>query len=74
MERDLLKAIRSNKGMTQKDVSISACISTPSYCLIENGRNNPSVSTAKAIASTLGFDWTRFYEDGIPDSSTDQAS
>lgn len=69
-----LRAIRKKRRMSQAQVAELVHITQPSYTNIENGKRSPSVSTAKAIASTLGFDWTRFYEDGIPDSSTDQAS
>jgi len=31
------------------------------YTEIENGDKNPSVETAKKIASALGFDWTIFF-------------
>ena len=61
--RSWLITIRKEKGITQKDVSERAGIAQPSYCTIENGITNPSVSTAKKIAEALGFDWTRFFED-----------
>ena len=43
---------------------LQAGISAPSYCNIENGERRPTVENAKAIAGLLGFDWTRFFEDG----------
>ncbi len=64
-----LKAIRKEQKMSQAHVAELANITQPSYTNIENGKRSPSVATAKAIASTLGFDWTRFYECGIPDGS-----
>ncbi len=69
-----LRTIRKERRMSQARVAELVHITQPSYTNIENGKRSPSVSTAKAIASTLGFDWTRFYEDGIPDGSTDQAN
>ncbi len=65
MERDWLIAIRESKGLSQKCVSEQVGVAQPSYCTIEKGRRAPSVSTAKAIAKVLGFDWTQFYEDTV---------
>ena len=68
--RDWLLAIRNNRCMSQKDVADMSGISQPSYCNIENGRRNPDVSTAKAIANVLGFAWTDFFDgDGEFDKS-----
>lgn len=63
MERDWLIAIREKKGMSQKYVSEQVGVAQPSYCNIEKGKTDPAVSTAKAIACVLGFDWTRFYDE-----------
>ena len=60
---DWLKAIRDNLGMSQSSVAKTVGISQPTYSNIEIGARRPSVDTAKAIASALGFDWTRFFED-----------
>lgn len=71
MERNWLIAIREEKKLSQKYVSGQIGVTQPSYSNIENGKKNPSVSTAKAIAAVLGFDWTRFYDepDGQPGQS-----
>lgn len=63
MDREWLISLRKETGLTQKRVSELAKISQASYCTIESGKINPCVKTAKRIATTLGFDWTRFYED-----------
>ena len=70
MERNWLIAIREEKKFSQKYVSEQVGISQPSFCNIENGKKNPAVPTAKAIASVLGFDWTRFYDE--PDGKPEQ--
>ncbi|MBQ6986786.1 MAG: helix-turn-helix transcriptional regulator [Oscillibacter sp.] len=59
-----LKAIRQKKGLAGSDVSMMTGISHQHYNYIENGKRRPSVEVAKRIAAALGFDWTRFYEDG----------
>lgn len=60
--RSWLKEIRQSHNMTHMSVAVNAQIDRSTYTNIENGGRCPSVSTAKAIASVLGFDWTKFYE------------
>lgn len=64
--RDWLKAIRLSKGLSTYQVAELAGIGQSYYWAIEAGeRGNPlKVPVAQAIARALGFDWTRFYEDG----------
>ena len=62
--REWLKEFRENNGLTQLQVAHKSNMSESYYNMIENGergRNLPA-DTAKAIASVLGFDWTKFYE------------
>lgn len=59
-----LKNIRTEKGMTQEMVAVQAKVARAAYSNIETGVRRPSVGVAKRIASVLGFDWTRFFEDG----------
>lgn len=63
--RTWLAEIRKENGMSQYDVADKAKISQSYYASIENGsRGKPlNVTIAKSIASVLGFDWTRFYQD-----------
>ena len=70
--RDWLIAIRKEHGLSQKYVSERVNIAQPSYCTIEKGITRPAVETAKAIASVLDFDWTRFYEDDAPCGGRDK--
>ena len=62
--REWLVKARSEKGMSQYEVAEKANISQSYYSGIETEtRGRPlNVPIAKAIASVLGFDWTRFYD------------
>lgn len=59
-----LKAARIKKGMAGNEVATKSGISYQYYNFIENKRRRPSVEVAKRIAGVLGFEWTRFYEEG----------
>ena len=61
--REWLKDLRIAKGITQAKVAEAAGICESAYCMIESGKRDCAVDTAKKIAAALGFDWTRFYED-----------
>lgn len=60
--REWLKSFRNNKKLTQKIVAKKAGISRSFYTEIENDIKDPSVTTAKKIAETLGFNWIIFFE------------
>lgn len=55
-----LKEIRGEKS--QQAVADEIGIAQSTYASIEVGSRKLSVTMAKKIAATLGFDWTRFYE------------
>ena len=59
---DWLKAMRGDKS--QKKAAEMAGITQAYYAEIETGKKRPSVAVAKRIAAVLGFDWTKFYEEG----------
>ena len=48
---------------SQQSVADAAGIAQSTYASIETENRKPSVATAKAIASVLGFDWTKFYRE-----------
>jgi transcriptional regulator with XRE-family HTH domain len=50
--------------MSQETLAGIVGIGQGGYSMIELGERRPSVDTAKKIAAALGFDWTRFFEDG----------
>ena len=56
-----LKAIRGNTS--QREVAEKSEITQAFYCEIEAGKKRPSVAVAKKIAATLGFEWTRFFDE-----------
>lgn len=60
---DWLKAERSKKGITGETVAKQAGISQQFYSLLESGKRRPSVDVAKRIATVLGFEWTKFFEE-----------
>jgi putative transcriptional regulator len=60
---DWLKTKRNNKGLTQNQVAEKCAISRSYYTHIEKGTKIPTVSVAKLIGATLGFNWTIFFDD-----------
>ncbi len=60
---DFVKKARLAKGMTLKQVAQETGVAECYISLIESGERRPSVETAKKIAGTLGFAWTRFFEE-----------
>ena len=63
--REWLIAIRKEKRLSRKSVAANCFISESYYEKIEYGLRNVPVSTAKAIAKALSFDWQRFYQDDL---------
>jgi putative transcriptional regulator len=49
-----LRDIRHAQGLTMKQVAEKANLSESVVCLIENGKRNPSLKTAKKLATALG--------------------
>ncbi len=49
-----MKQIRSEKGMTQRQLSDATGISERQICVIENGAATPGLDSANAIAKALG--------------------
>ena len=61
--RKWLYEARKNKNLTMAEVAARSNISESYYSMIESGNRNVPVHTAKKIAKTLNFNWTKFYED-----------
>lgn len=53
--------IEKRGNLSQQEVALKASIDRSFYTQIENGTRNPSVNTAKKIASALNFEWTIFF-------------
>ena len=64
--REWLKEYRKASGKSQREVAEEARVSQPYYASLECGIRGSRISgaVAKRIAAALGFEWTRFYEDG----------
>lgn len=63
MERGWLIKKRNKLNLTQQEVADLSNVSRPYYTMLEQGIRNPSVASSKAIAKTLGFNWTYFFEE-----------
>lgn len=62
MKRHWLESIRTKSKLTQKSIADKVNISRQYYGMIESGERDPSVTTAKKIATLLNFNWTNFFE------------
>lgn len=58
---DWLVKIRGDRSQCKVAKEIGIAQST--YASIEVGSRRPSVDTAKRIGATMGFEWTRFFEE-----------
>ena len=56
MKRAKLKAFRTSKGLTQKDVAEMLGISTSHYACIEQGTHNPSTKLIKTFCKVFGYE------------------
>lgn len=57
MKRAELKAFRTSKGLTQRDVAEMLQISTSHYACIEQGTHNPSTKLVKAFCKAFGKEY-----------------
>jgi DNA-binding XRE family transcriptional regulator len=60
---DWLKEKRLEANLTQEEVAVKVGVNRATVTKIENGSRTPSIWLAKRLGETLGFDWTRFYEE-----------
>jgi len=56
-----IKRIRLAKGLSQKEVTMTAKIDKSQYSRIENGKTDPSVSTVDKIAKALGVSLSELF-------------
>ena len=56
-----IKRIRTAKGLSQKEVTMTAKLDKAQYSRIENGKTDPSVSTVKRIADALGVSLSELF-------------
>jgi transcriptional regulator with XRE-family HTH domain len=57
-----IKSIREAKGMTAKEVISAVDMGAPMYSRIENGVNEPSLTTLEKIAKALGVKLSDFFD------------
>lgn len=69
--RKWLYDIRSTQLIRQTDLSKKVGIAQSYYSDIENGKTGPSVKVAKKIGLVLGFNWTKFFEEGSEESANE---
>jgi transcriptional regulator with XRE-family HTH domain len=58
-----LRNIREERGLSQRDLSQRAGISTNAVSLIERDENSPSVSTLQSLAAALNVKISYFFDD-----------
>lgn len=62
MDREWLKKIRNEKGMSQFEMASFLQIPQSTYSYYEIGMRNPKIKKAKRLAKLLEINWTKFYE------------
>ncbi|MDI3257973.1 MAG: helix-turn-helix transcriptional regulator [Kyrpidia sp.] len=67
-QRRWLMELRVSRGLTHEQVARLARIERSTYTKAENGAPL-RVKTAKRIASVLGFDWVRFFDEECDQSA-----
>ena len=63
-----LRAIRDERGLSQRELAQRAGLSANAISLIERDENSPSVSTLQSLAAALHVKMSYFFEDEQPDS------
>ena len=61
MTREWLAELRNKKELNHEQVAKLAEIERSTYTKVENG-NSCSVTVAKKIGKTLGFNWTKIFD------------
>lgn len=64
-EKSWLYMYRIEKSLSQKELSDLTGIDRSCISMFETGSRLPIPKDAMKIARTLGFNWTRFYDDPI---------
>lgn len=61
-----LRAVREERGLSQRELAERASISTNAISLIERDENSPSVSTLQNLAAALNVKMSYFFDDHEP--------
>ena len=56
-----LKALRAEKGLSQRRLAARAGVSNATVSLIESGRTDPSMGLMKRILDALGVSFAEFF-------------
>ena len=66
--REWLANYRVEKGLTKKQLAETVQLDISAIGKYERGERRPSPEKAKVIAETLGFDWTKFFDQSTKSS------
>lgn len=58
-----IKSKRLEKGLTQEQLAKKAHVTRQYLNMLENGKCQCSIKTARLIAEALDCDWTELYDD-----------
>src|SRR4030042_3304163 len=58
-----LRAIRDERGLSQRELAANSGLSTNAISLIERDENSPSVATLQMLASALNVKMSYFFDD-----------
>lgn len=61
-----IKEVRTNKGLSQKEVALSVGIDQAQYSRIESGKVEPTLSSLEKIADALGIKVVELFNDEKP--------
>ncbi len=62
-----LRAIRDERGLSQRELAQRSGLSANAISLIERDENSPSVSTLQSLASALNIKMSYFFEEEQPE-------
>ena len=62
--REWFRDLRKTSGYTQETLAQKIGVKRQFISMIENDLAKPSVANAKLLGKTLGFEWTRLFEEG----------
>lgn len=63
---DKIKAIRTDKGLSQKEIALSVGIDQAQYSRIESGKVEPTLSSLEKIAEAMGVKLADFFSEEKP--------
>ena len=61
--REWLRSARQAKELSIPSMASMIGVSRQFYSMVERGERRPSPEKCREIATVLGFEWTKFYEE-----------